>query len=181
MDLHLTAEERQKILDIRRDLHRHPELSHEEFETTKKIREVLTDLPGIEILTLPDSSKVKTGVVARLTGGREGIETGLRADIDALPQTEQYESPWKSVFPGKMHGCGHDVHTASLLGAAMILSRNRSEVPGVVDFLFQEAEETTNGCREMVDAGLFDIIHPKYFFAEHNRPEVPAGDRKSVV
>lgn len=175
MDLHLTAEERQKILDIRRDLHRHPELSHEEFETTKKIREVLTDLPGIEILTLPDSSKVKTGVVARLTGGREGIETGLRADIDALPQTEQYESPWKSVFPGKMHGCGHDVHTASLLGAAMILSRNRSEVPGVVDFLFQEAEETTNGCREMVDAGLFDIIHPKYFFAEHNRPEVPAG------
>lgn len=175
MDMRLTAEERQKILDIKRDLHMHPELSHEEFETTKKIRKVLEGLPGIEILELPDTSKVKTGVVARLCGGRPGIEVGLRADIDALPQTEMYESPYKSCISGKMHGCGHDFHTAALLGAAMILSRNKDEVPGTVDFLFQEAEETTNGCKEMVDAGLFDIIHPRYFFAQHNRPEVPAG------
>lgn len=175
MDLHLTEEEEGRVLEIKRDLHMHPELSHEEFETTKKIRKILSGLPGIEILELPDTSTVKTGVVARLKGGKPGAEVGLRADIDALPQTEQYESPWKSVCPGKMHGCGHDFHTASLLGAAMILSRNRFEVPGTVDFLFQEAEETTNGCKEMVDAGLFDIIHPRYFFGMHNRPEVPAG------
>lgn len=175
MYLHLTEEEAKKVLEIKRDLHMHPELSHEEFETTRKIREVLSELPGIEILELPDTSVVKTGVVARLVGGKPGGEAGLRADIDALPQTEAYESPYKSTCPGKMHGCGHDFHTASLLGAAMILSRNRAEVPGTVDFLFQEAEETTNGCKEMVDAGLFDIISPRYFFGMHNRPEVPAG------
>lgn len=175
MDLHLTEKEEKRVLEIKRDLHMHPELSHEEFETTKKIRKVLEGLPGIEILELPDTSIVKTGVVARLTGGQPGGETGLRADIDALPQTEAYESPYKSVIPGKMHACGHDFHTSALLGAAMILSRCRDEVPGTVDFLFQEAEETTNGCKEMIDAGLFDIIHPRYFFGMHNRPEVPAG------
>lgn len=175
MNLQLTEEEAGRVLEIKRDLHMHPELSHEEFETTKKIRKILETLPGIEILELPDTSVVKTGVVARLTGGKPGPEVGLRADIDALPQTEAYESPYKSTCPGKMHACGHDFHTASLLGAAMILSRCREEVPGTVDFLFQEAEETTNGCRDMVDAGLFDIIHPRYFFGMHNRPEVPTG------
>ena len=175
MNLQLTEEEAGRVLEIKRDLHMHPELSHEEFETTKKIRKILEALPGIEILELPDTSVVKTGVVARLTGGKPGPEVGLRADIDALPQTEAYESPYKSTCPGKMHACGHDFHTASLLGAAMILSRCREEVPGTVDFLFQEAEETTNGCRDMVDAGLFDIIHPRYFFGMHNRPEVPTG------
>ena len=155
MDLHLTEKEAGQVLAIKRDLHMHPELSHEEFRTTERIREVLSGLPGIEILDLPDTSVVKTGVVARLRGGKSGGETGLRADIDALPQTEQVESPYKSRCEGKMHACGHDFHTASLLGAAMILSRNRAEVPGTVDFLFQEAEETTNGCQE--------------------RPEVPAG------
>jgi hippurate hydrolase len=74
-----------------------------------------------------------------------------------------------------MHACGHDFHTAGLLGAAIILSRNRSEVPGTVDFLFQEAEETTDGARKMIDAGLFEVIHPAAFFGEHNRPEVPVG------
>lgn len=175
MDLHLTEKEAGQVLAIKRDLHMHPELSHEEFRTTERIREVLSGLPGIEILDLPDTSVVKTGVVARLRGGKSGGETGLRADIDALPQTEQVESPYKSRCEGKMHACGHDFHTASLLGAAMILSRNRAEVPGTVDFLFQEAEETTNGCQEMIDAGLFSIISPKYFFGMHNRPEVPAG------
>ena len=175
MDLHLTEREAKAVLAIKRDLHMHPELSHEEYETTEKIRKILSGIEGIEILQLPDTSRVKTGVVARLRGGKPGGECGLRADIDALPQTECYESPYKSQIPGKMHACGHDFHTASLLGAAMILSRNRQEVPGTVDFLFQEAEETTNGCQEMIDAGLFSLISPTHFFGMHNRPEVPAG------
>ena len=100
MNLQLTEEEAGRVLEIKRDLHMHPELSHEEFETTKKIRKILEALPGIEILELPDTSVVKTGVVARLTGGKPGPEVGLRADIDALPQTEAYESPYKSTCPG---------------------------------------------------------------------------------
>lgn len=174
-ELRLTKDETEKILAFRRDMHMHPELSHEEFETTRKIREFLASLPGVEFLELPDTSKVKTGVVARIRGALPGPETGLRADIDALPVQEPDGLAWKSQCDGKMHACGHDTHTSALLGAAMILSRLRDRLPGTVDLLFQEAEETTKGCREMLDAGLFSVIHPSHFFGMHNRPEVPEG------
>jgi len=167
----LTEEENQRILDFRHDMHEHPELSHEEFRTTENIRDFLKTVPGAEILDLP----VKTGVLARITGGKPGPETGLRADIDAIRQTEEYESPYRSETPGIMHACGHDFHTASLLGAALIISRNRECLKGNVDFLFQEAEETTDGAREVLEAGLLEIIHPQKFFALHNRPEVMTG------
>jgi len=172
MDIRLTSEEEARILEFRHDMHMHPELSHREYRTTENIRKFLSSLEGIEILQLPVRT---TGVVARLTGGRPGPEIGLRADIDAICQTEDNDLAWKSEEPGIMHACGHDFHTAGLLGAAMILSRMREEVPGTIDFLFQEAEETTDGAREMVDAGLFEVIHPEAFFGEHNRPEVPCG------
>ena len=172
MDLRLTNEEERRVLDFRHDMHMHPELSHREFRTTANIKSFLQNLTGIEILPL---EKETTGLVARLVGGKPGDEIGLRADIDAICQTEENDLPWKSCEDGIMHACGHDFHTAGLLGAAMILSRNRDEVPGTVDFLFQEAEETTDGAREMIDAGLFGVIHPVAFFGEHNRPEVICG------
>ena len=172
MDIRLTAEEEARIIDFRHDMHMHPELSHREFRTSDNIKAFLASLEGIEILEL---HKETTGVVARLVGGKPGCEIGLRADIDAICQTEDNDLPWKSRENGIMHACGHDFHTAGLLGAAMILSRVRDEVPGKVDFIFQEAEETTDGAREMIDAGLFEVIHPEAFFGEHNRPEVPVG------
>ena len=172
MDIRLTAEEEARIIDFRHDMHMYPELSHRELRTSGNIKSFLSSLAGIEILELP---KETTGVVARLVGGKPGCEIGLRADIDAICQTEDNDLPWKSREAGIMHACGHDFHTAGLLGAAMILSRNRDEVPGTVDFLFQEAEETTDGARKMIDSGLFEVIHPAAFFGEHNRPEVPVG------
>jgi len=167
----LTEKEEERILAFMHDMHAHPELSHEEFETTEKIRNFLKTVDGISFLDLP----VKTGLIARMECSAPGPETGLRADIDAIRQTEMHEGPYRSEREGIMHACGHDFHTASLLGAALILSRNRNRLKGSVDFVFQEAEETTDGAKEMIDAGLFTKIHPVRFFAQHNRPEVAAG------
>lgn len=183
MNIQLSKEDENRLIEMKRDMHMYPELSHQEYRTTEKIRTFLTGIPGVEILSL---NKEMTGVIARLTGkgtkeddSKEGIqrirEVGLRADIDAIAQTENYESPWKSRNPGVMHACGHDFHTASLLGAAILLSGCREQWSGTVDFLFQEAEETTDGAQEMIDAGLFEIIHPQMFFGLHNRPEEEVG------
>lgn len=167
----LTDEEEKRVLEFRRDLHMHPELSHCEFRTTEKIRAFLETVPGIAFVDIP----VKTGLLARMVFGKPGPEVGLRADIDAIRQTETYENPWKSTEQGIMHACGHDFHTAALLGAALILSRNRADLCGSADLLFQEAEETTDGAQEMLAAGLLERIHPSAFFALHNRPEVETG------
>jgi len=167
----LTPEEEKRILDFKHEMHEYPELSHEEVETTKKIRAFLKTVPGIEFMDLP----VKTGVLARIQGEKPGREVALRADIDAIRQTEEFDSPYRSRIPGVMHACGHDFHTASLLGAALITGRNIRTMKGTVDFLFQQAEETTSGAKETLDAGLLSVIHPDYFFALHNRPEVETG------
>ncbi len=113
----LTEEEYKWILDFKRDLHMHPELSRKELQTTAKIRAFLESLPDFRIFPL--ETETGTGIAAQICGeeGKEkSLEIMLRADIDALPQTEEYESPWKSVNPGVMHACGHDFHTTSLLG-----------------------------------------------------------------
>ncbi len=169
----LTDEEYNQILAFKRDLHMHPELSRQEFETTRKIKTFLEALPSCKILPVP----APTGVVAVIRGSGEGPEIMLRADIDALPQTEEYESPWKSQTPGVMHACGHDFHTASLLGAALILNRMQlaGRLKGTVDLVFQPAEEGTTGARMLLDAGLFDWIHPQYCFGIHNWPSVESG------
>ncbi len=169
----LSDEEFSKALDLKRELHMHPELSNEEHETTKKLKSLLSELPGVEILPL----NVETGVVARLKGKEGKKEIMLRADIDALPQTEKYESPWKSQNPGVMHACGHDLHTAALFGAAMNLSEkwSKGELENTVDLVFQPAEEGTTGARKLIDAGLFDLIHPDLCFGIHNWPSVPTG------
>ena len=168
----LTQEEYDRVLAFKRDLHMHPELSLEEFRTTEKIREILQTIDGVEILALP----VPTGLVARIRSG-EGPEVLLRADIDALPQTEGYESPWKSQTEGVMHACGHDFHTAALVGAAMILSRAGKEGSwqGTADLVFQCGEEGTHGARKMIEAGLFSLIQPERCFGLHNWPSVPSG------
>lgn len=178
MVVKLTQEEENRLIAFKQDLHMHPELPHQEYRTTEKILEFLQSIPGVEILSL---KKDLTGVVARMRG-QGGVddsvavsEVALRADIDALPQTEKYESPYISKNQGVMHACGHDFHTASLLGTALLLSKCRDQWSGTVDFLFQEAEETTDGAQEMIDAGLFDVIQPQMFFGMHNRPEVEAG------
>ena len=157
----------------------------------KKIRAFLEKLPGCRILDLP----IQTGVAARIdagciedetdwredeTNGREilsGTEVMLRADIDALPQTEKTQIDWRSETPGMMHACGHDVHTASLLGAALLLTRARQEgkLKNTIDLVFQPAEEGTTGARTLIDAGLFERIHPAACFGLHNWPSVDLG------
>ena len=169
----LLPEEYEQILMIKRDLHMHPELAKKEFRTTGVIREFLEKLPFAELL----ETGTPTGVLARIPGDGSGIEIALRADIDALPQNEQYESPWKSRIDGVMHACGHDFHTASLLGAALILTRMKAqgELANTVDLIFQPAEEGTTGARSLIDAGLFERIHPRAIFGIHNWPSVESG------
>ena len=171
--LKLTEHELEAVTALRHDLHRHPELSGEEFRTTEKIQKFLSEISGCEILELP----IKTGLVARIAGNDPALEVMLRADIDALPQTEQTEIQWRSQSPGIMHACGHDLHAASLCGAALLLgraARNGSLRP-TVDLVFQPAEEVTTGAATLINAGLFDRIHPQICFGLHNWPSVETG------
>ena len=131
----LTSRERDRLLAFKHDLHQHPELSHQEYGTTRKIKAFLRSIPGVEIIDLPCT----TGCAARLAGKRPGPEVGLRADIDAIEQTETFESPYRSRIQGVMHACGHDFHTAALLGAALILSGQSNRLSGTVDLIFQPA------------------------------------------
>ncbi len=110
-----------RLRAIAADLHSHPELSFEETRTTQKILETLQTLPGVEVLAVG----AKTGAVARLAGG-SGPAVALRADIDAIPQHEVVQRPDASVYEGKMHACGHDIHTTALLGAAMALCEKKA-------------------------------------------------------
>lgn len=173
----LTDDELRMLTAFRHDLHQHPELSGQERRTSEKIRGFLSAIPECQLIDLP----IETGVVARITRtpGTSGAPTEvmLRADIDALPQTERVDIPWKSSIPGAMHACGHDLHTTALCGAALLLSRMRREcaVLPTVDLVFQPSEETGTGAQTLIDAGLFDRIHPEACFGMHNWPSVEVG------
>lgn len=173
MEYRLTEKEFEFIQSLKRDLHMHPELAHNEFRTTEKIKEALGEIPGAEVI----DAGFSTGLLAVIRGTGGGKKIMLRADIDAIPQTEEYESPWKSQVPGVMHGCGHDIHTSSLVGAAMILSRIKAEGKLVNDvyLVFQPAEEGTTGANTLVREGLFDLISPDMCFGYHNWPSVRSG------
>lgn len=171
MKYELLQEEEQAIRAIKNELHRHPETSWDEVETTALIRREIAEISGMEIVEIG----MNTGVVAILRGGKKGRCVALRADIDGLNVIERYESDVKSEVPGKGHLCGHDFHTAGLLGAAKILSRNRSELAGSVLFIFQPAEETTNGAREIIKTGVFERFEVGAIFGLHNRPEEETG------
>ncbi len=136
----------------RRHLHAYPELSFEEHETAAFVEQTLRSFGGLEI-----ERPAATAVVARLRGARPGGVVVLRADIDALPIVEENVIPHVSTRRGVMHACGHDGHTAMLLGAADVLVRRRDELAGEVRFVFQHAEEVPpGGAREIVDAGVLD-------------------------
>ncbi|MGB6408185.1 MAG: amidohydrolase, partial [Planococcus donghaensis] len=131
-----------EMISIRRKLHSEPELSWEEFQTSQFVYDYLTEL-GIEARKMEP-----TGVVAELQGGKEGKTVALRADMDALSVEElNTDLAYKSKELGKMHACGHDVHTAMLLTAAKALVSVKEEIPGNVRFIFQPAEEVATGAK----------------------------------
>ena len=158
-----------RIAAFRRDIHAHPELAFDEKRTSEKVASYLDGL-GLEV----HRGIARTGVVARLALGSSQRAIGLRADMDALPLTELNSFPHHSTHHGKMHACGHDGHTAMLLGAAEVLSRLRS-FDGTVYFIFQPAEEHEGGGRVMVEEGLFERFPMDMVFGLHNWPGMPAG------
>ena len=159
-----------KLVRIRNDFHANPELSHEEFETTEKIRRYVTDL-GYEVLDIG----LKTGLVARLRTKEEAPSVLLRADIDALPIHEASDKPYASKVDGKMHACGHDVHATVLIGAAEILAAQKDTLPGTVYLFFQPAEEVNEGARSAIDNGLFEKYPIDVVLGQHNQPLLPTG------
>jgi len=158
-----------KIAAFRRDIHAHPELAFDEKRTSEKVAAYLEGL-GLEV----HRGIARTGVVARLALGSSQRAIGLRADMDALPLMELNSFPHHSTHAGKMHACGHDGHTAMLLGAAEVLSRLRS-FDGTVYFIFQPAEEHEGGGRVMVEEGLFERFPMDMVFGLHNWPGMAAG------
>ncbi|WP_073025407.1 M20 metallopeptidase family protein [Lutispora thermophila] len=145
-------EHKKKLIDIRRDFHKEPELGLEEYKTSQKIKGYLESM-GIEY-----RSVAKTGIKAVIRG--KGSKTiALRADMDALPIEEKAQHEYKSQIPGKMHACGHDAHMAVLLGAAMILKDMENELNGNVVLLFEPAEETVGGAKLMIEEGVLEDPH----------------------
>ena len=158
------------LLETRRDFHRHPELPMQEFRTSQKVKEFL-EAEGIQMLPL----NTPTSVAAVIRGGKSGKAVALRAELDALPITEQCEVPFKSVNTGVMHACGHDVHLTCLMGAAKLLKANAADMCGDVVLLFQAAEENTTGAKQMVAAGVMDYPFDA-IFGLHTNTGIDAGD-----
>jgi amidohydrolase len=161
-------EEKQGIIDLRRDFHRHPEAAFREFATAKKVEKIL-DGAGLETRMLVNG----TGVVGRLRAGDGRKTIALRADMDALPVQEEGDHAYKSISPGVMHACGHDAHTAMLLCAAMILAEWKKDLRGDVVFLFQPAEETGEGAKKMVEEGALDGVDR--IVGVHVSSSIPSG------
>ncbi len=161
---------KEELIRIRRHLHSRPELGFEEIETAAFIANYLTEL-GLEVKT----GIATTGVTAVLKGNLPGNTIALRADMDALPVMEAYESEYKSKTDGKMHACGHDTHMTMLLGAAKLLVQNKDKVKGMVKFIFQPAEEGVRGARRMIAEGV--LHHPEVdaALALHILPDIESG------
>lgn len=156
------------LIDIRRDLHAHPELAFEEHRTAAAIARELAQL-GIAHRT----GVGRTGVVADIEGARPGPTLVIRGDMDALPIEERTELPFASQMPGRMHACGHDVHSSTLLGVAQILANLAPSMSGRVRLLFQPAEEILGGAAAMIGDGVLDGVDMALGF--HNHPDIPVG------
>jgi amidohydrolase len=181
-----TAKVLPKVIEWRRYIHQHPELSNREFNTSKMVAEHLRGL-GLEVRT----GIAKTGVVGILKGGQPGPVIGLRADMDALPVTERVNVPFKSVEKadyngqtvGVMHACGHDSHVAMLMGTAEVLAGMTDKIKGTVVFIFQPAEEGPPGNEEggaplMVKEGVMENPKIDAIFGIHIKSEIPIGQIK---
>lgn len=161
-----------ELVALRRDLHAHPELGFEEVYTGKRVKEALK-LCGVDEI---HEGIGKTGVVGIVRGKKSssGRMIGLRADMDALTMTESNDFPWRSTKAGMMHGCGHDGHTAMLVGAARYLAETRN-FDGTAVLIFQPGEEGFAGAKAMIDDGLFERFPVQSVFAMHNWPAMKPG------
>ena len=158
-----------ELVNFRRDLHMHPELSFEEEKTPEKIAQFLTNI-GIEVRTGVGGR----GVVGLLKGGKPGKTVAFRADFDALPIQDEKEVEYKSQVPGVMHACGHDIHTAALLGVAKVLSEAREDIEGNIVFIHQFAEEQIpGGAKSMIEDGCLDGVDVIY--GAHVVSKLPFG------
>ena len=172
-----------KVIEWRRDIHQNPELGNREFKTAEKIAKHLESL-GIEVQT----EVAHTGVVGILKGNKPGKVVALRADIDALPVVERNDLPYKSTVTseylgekvGVMHACGHDTHTAILMGVAEVLSKNKDKIKGTIKFIFQPAEEgpppgEEGGALLMVKEGVLENPKVDAIFGLHINSQTPVG------
>ncbi len=161
-----------RSLNIRRKIHSEPELSFKEYKTAKLIAAKLREL-GMQVKTHVGGN----GVLGVLVGEKKGKVVALRADMDALPVTEDVDLPFKSKNNGVMHACGHDTHVAMLLGAATLLTKHKSDLHGTVKFLFQPAEEDggIGGAKPMIEAGVMDNPKVDYVFGLHIWGEYASG------
>lgn len=167
---------RTKLIETRRDFHRHPELSNREERTGKVIAEKLRALGFDEVKTQVG----KYGVVGLLKGAKPGPVVAVRADMDALPILETLNVPYKSENPGVKHACGHDVHMTVQLGVAEILSKNRNLINGTIKFIFQPAEEgapegENGGAKMMIEEGVLENPKPSAIFGLHVMPNIEVG------
>jgi amidohydrolase len=161
-----------EITAWRRDFHAHPELQYDVHRTAASVAEKLKSFGCDEVVT----GVGRTGVVGVIRGRKPGAKVvGMRADMDALPIEEATSLPYKSTVPGKMHACGHDGHTAMLLGAAKYLADTRN-FAGTAVMIFQPAEEGGAGARAMLRDGLFDRFGIQEVFGMHNYPSMPIGE-----
>src|SRR6187200_243288 len=169
--LNRAAEMQEEVAGWRRHLHRHPELNFDVFRTADFVAAKLDEFGCDDIVT----GIARTGVVGVIHGRRgSGPAIGLRADMDALPIRETSGRPYASQTPGVMHACGHDGHTAMLLGAAKYLAETRN-FNGTVNFIFQPAEEGLGGATAMLKDALFERFPCDAVFGMHNQPGMKVG------
>ena len=165
-----TNEVSDEIIQVRRRIHQNPELGFEEVETSRLVSQEL------EKLGIPHRTGVgRTGVVGIIEGGATGKTLVIRADMDALPIQESEELPFASKVPGKMHACGHDAHTAILLGVANVLIGLRDRIKGRVKLIFQPNEEGLSGAQAMIDDGVFENPSIDMCLGFHNWPPMAVG------
>lgn len=158
------------MVELRHDLHAHPELAFQEHRTTRVVRDRLVEL-GWELRPCPTA----TGAVALLRGAKPGRRVMIRADIDGLPVSEENQISFASVNDGVMHACGHDVHTAGLLGIADVLSRRQDQLAGEFTLLFQPAEEALGGAMAMIDGGVLTVNPVDVVIGAHVSSLAPLG------
>jgi hippurate hydrolase len=168
------AEFHDDVTSWRRDIHAHPELGFEEHLTSDLVAQKLAEF-GYEV----HRGVGRTGVVGQLRAGTSARSIGLRADMDALPIEEATNLPYRSRHRGRMHACGHDGHTAMLLGAARYLAETR-KFDGTVNLIFQPAEEGLGGGEAMVKDGLFERFPCDAIFGMHNRPGLASASFRSA-